>query len=214
MPKATYPYKVAQSFHDVNSYQLSLFSDSPDSMIHHKVGTLKRIIIERRETYGVSSSYRVSRSHRVLSPGMLIKRFDDVRRFLRDQLALAPAQREVTLRLLRFWAYYGLVVPKASTVTELPGCSKATYWRTVRLLKDQELVQVVNRYVIRPHAQISNLYRFDRLMVLLARYLAERGTAFYEKWLKPYLRVPGALFWTSTRTLSQSSLSGSTLDGT
>ncbi|GAI35243.1 unnamed protein product, partial [marine sediment metagenome] len=75
------------------------------------------------------------------------------------KMKLTTAEREVTLRLLRFWAYYGNVYPKASTVAAEPGCSKATFWRTIALLERLGLMRRINRYVIRPHAQISNLYR-------------------------------------------------------
>ena len=100
------------------------------------------------------------------------------------------------MRLLRLWAYYGQVYPKESQITEDPGCSKTTFWRTIRLLQDEGLVHVINRYVVRPHAQISNLYRLDRLILVIARYLAEHGTQFYQDWLRPYLSLPGATFWT------------------
>lgn len=187
--------RLAQTSHTVN-YQLPLFhSDCPAPVIHHKVTPLPSSIIVngRSKPYGVSSP--VKRSYRVLSPGLFRKRYDDVRDFLEYNLGLTTAQRDVILRLLRFWAYYGLVCPKESTVTSQPGCSKATYWRTVRFLKDRQLISVINRYVLRPHAQISNLYRFDRLMLILARYLAERGVGFLEKWLAPYLAMPARLFW-------------------
>ena len=188
---------LPQSSESVKSYQLPLFDLTPETMIHHKVSSLSKRIIERGKVYGVSSSYQVPRSRRVLSPGLFRKRYHDIRRCLVEVLGLTLAQREVTLRLLRFWAYYGLVCPRESTITEPPGCSKATFWRTIRILEELELVQVVNRYVIRPHAQISNLYRFDRLMIYLARYLAERGAQFLDKWLKPYLALPGRVFWGS-----------------
>ena len=187
--------KVAQSFDNVNACQPPLFDYTPETVIHHKVFGYKKRIIERDEPYGVSLSYRLRRSRRVLSPGLFRKRYHDVRRMLIDVLGLTLGQREVTLRLCRLWAYYGLIYPKESQITADPGCSKATYWRTLRLLQDKQLVTVVNRYIIRPHAQISNLYRLDRLMLLIARYLAEHGVGFLEKWLQPYLAMPGSQFW-------------------
>lgn len=210
---ATKP-KLAHSSESVKSYQLPLFSYTPETMIHHKVPLAKKRLIETGKTYGVSSSYQLPRSHRVLSPGLFLKRYDDIRGFLKRQLGLTAAQRCVTLRLLRFWAYYGLVCPRESTITELPGCSKATFWRTINCLRETNLVQVVNRYVIRPHAQISNLYRFDRLMVILARYLAERGVGFLEKWLQPYLAMPGSLFWSPRLAFSVPSPGGLPLNST
>ena len=189
------PTTVAQPFCPVkpsNNSQLPLF---PVSMIHHKSclpGSSKVIV-----SYGNyrERPYGVSRSRRVLSPQLLLKKFDLVRDCLQSVLGLTTAQREVTLRLLRFWAYYGKVYPKEATITEQPGCKKVTFWRTIRLLKDMGLISVVHRYVLRPHAQISNLYRLDRLALLLARYLAEHGTHFWEKWLRPALAMPGQQFW-------------------
>jgi len=135
---------------------------------------------------------------------LLLKKYDQIRDCLVDYAELTTAQREVTLRLLRLWAYYGYVYPKESTITSEPGCSKATFWRTIRLLEELGLVRVINRYVIRPHAQISNLYRFDKLLLVIARYLAEHGQAFQEKWLEPYLRLPGRVFWGSWASCPES----------
>ena len=187
---------LAQPFLPVKSSSPATGGTTANSMIHHNIPLLpKRIIvsyksIERGNPYGVSPTYRV------LSPGLFLKRYDRIRDCLECVLGLTPSQREVVLRLLRLWAYYGHVYPKEATITELPGCSKSTFWRTIKTLRETDLIAVVNRFVIRPHAQISNLYRLDRLIVLLARYLAEHGVRFLEKWLEPYLSIPGRLFWT------------------
>lgn len=169
----------------------------PDSMIHHKEGGNRLLIVYRERLYCRDKGYGVSSSQRVLSPQLLFKRYDLIRKCLQDLLGLSTAQREVTLRLLRYWAYYGQVYPKEAQVTEEQGCSKATFWRTISLLEQLGLIHVINRYVIRHHAQISNLYRFDKLLIVIARYLAEHGTAFLEKWLQPYLQLPGQVFWGS-----------------
>lgn len=213
MPKILPPRKLAQTSDSVKPCQIPLFESKQHTMIHHNVSSLpSRIIICNRidKPYGVSS---VPRSHRVLSPGLFRKRYDDIRRFLDYQLGMTPAMRCVTMRLLWFWAYYGKVYPKESTITELPGCSKATYWRAIRFLKENDLVHVINRYVIRAHAQISNLYRFDRLMIILARYLAERGVVFWEEWLKPLLRIPGSTFWSTAWSIGFPSLEHATFSG-
>lgn len=177
--------------------QLSLALEFPEgakplqkAMIHHKVIYRNRYNKEYKP-YGVSSS------HRVLSPQLLFKKFYCIRDCLEHVIGLTPGQRETMLRLLRLWAYYGKVYPKQSQVSIEPGCSKATYWRTIHILEELGLVQVINRYIIRPRAQISNLYRFDKLLIILARYLAEHGVQFWEKWLKPYLTMPGFQFWSS-----------------
>lgn len=195
MSRSSLSPKLAQTFEPVKSPINSQLPLIPDSMIHHKVTVSRnnKMIISYSKYQG--KAYGVSRSRRVLSPQLLLKKFDYLQRFFYHVLGLTTAQREVALRLLRLWAYYGNVYPKEAQVTEEPGCSKASYWRTIRLLRDMGLISVTNRYVIRPHAQISNLYRFDKLLLAIARYLAEHGTAFYERWLTPALTMPGKEFW-------------------
>lgn len=172
--------------------QLPLF---PVTMIHHSNsypsyirGNIK-VIKERTGYYGVSSSYRV------IPKSLFLKRYDRIRDSLKYVLQISPAQREVILRLLRYWAYYGNVYVKEALVTEEPGCSKATYWRTIRLLEERGLIKVIRRYLTPYRRQISNLYRFDKLLILIARYLAEHGVPFFEKWLKPYIMLPWPAFW-------------------
>lgn len=187
--------KLAQPFSPVKSSNPATLSTLSNSMIHHKVQhTIHRIIYKSRDR-SAPSPYGVSPSQRVLSPQLLLKKHTQVRDCLAEVVKLSIAQREVVFRLLRLWAYYGKVYPKESSVTDDPGCSKATFWRTIRLLEKRGLVTVINRYVIRPQAQISNLYRFDKLLLIIARYLAEHGQAFREKWLAPYLQLPGRDFW-------------------
>ena len=189
------PTTVAQTFWPVKSTETSSISGTPNLMIHHKVSLSrnKKLIVSYSNTVG--KHYGVSQARRAITSSLFIKKFDYIRQCLDDVLGLTTAQREVALRLLRLWAYYGYVYPKESQITGEPGCSKSTFWRTVKLLKDLGLVQVINRYVIRPHAQISNLYRLDRLALVLARYLAEHGVHFWEKWLRPALAMPGQQFW-------------------
>lgn len=175
-----------------SEYQLPLI---PETMIHHNVSPVnKRIIVPYGEN-SIPRSYGVSRSRRILTPGLFAKKYDLVRQFLYNTLELTTAQREVTLRLLRLWAYYGQVYAKESTITADPGCSKATYWRTIRRLRQLGLLDVINRFLLRPNAQISNLYKLDRLALVIGRYLAEHGVAFYQKWIQPYLSMAGDQFW-------------------
>jgi len=175
------------------------------TMIHHKVRDphsyliVSSLSIERGRRYGVSSSFRI------LSPGLFRRRYDRIRDFLGGTLGLTCSQREVVLRLLRLWAYYGKVYPKAAQVAQDPGASRATFWRTVRLLKEKRLIEVTNRFFIRPEAQTSNLYRFDRLLVAIARYLAEAGHHFVEAWLQPLLEAPGGVFWPAFWSLPRGS---------
>ena len=195
MPLTTTNTKVAQPFLPVKSRVASNDIPSSNSMIHHKDYSYSIRIIYKSKEKPLSTPYGVSSSQRVLSPQLLLKKYDQVRDCLAYCVELSTAQREVVLRLLRLWAYYGNVYPKESMITSDPGCSKATFWRTIRILKELGLIRVINRYVVRPHAQISNLYRFDRLLIVIARYLAEHGQGFWEKWLTPYLVMPAKLFW-------------------
>lgn len=194
---------LEQLFSNVNpplNSQLPLF---PASMIHHKGrGSPDRLILHGKDIYS-SKRYGVSSSRRVLSPQLLLKRFDQVRDCLQYALGLTTCEREATLRVLRFWAYYGQVYVKQTQISENPGVSKATYWRAIRRLKDRGLIRVVNRFIIRPHAQISNLYRLDKLVLVIARWLAEHGSGFRERWLQPYLSAPARVFWSLFLTSGQ-----------
>lgn len=195
MRAATVTSKLAQPFDPVNS-QLPLFPETlPGSVIHHKPREPRRkeiisySLLRERRGYGVSSS------RRILSPQSFLKRYDKIRDFLEFTLGFSTAEREATQRLLRFWAYYGHVYVKQSQVSTDPGVSKATYWRAIRRLRDLGLIRVVNRFVIRPHAQISNRYELDQLVIVLARYLAEHGAPFRDRFLLPALAMPGRQFW-------------------
>lgn len=167
----------------------------PKTMIHHNrrlPRDLRRDIVYKRpgdKYYGVSSSQRV------LTRELFIKKFDQVRDCLRFVLGLTVVQREVTLRLLRYWAYYGKVYPKESTITEDPGCSKSTFWRTISRLESQGLIEVINRFLVRPHAQTSNLYRLDKLVLLIAKYLAEHLPRIWPEWVMPYILMPWPELW-------------------
>lgn len=172
--------------------QLPLFLTD---MIHHNISRYKKKRIILGKGSMSPPPYGVSRGRQILSPELFLKKFNLVRKCLQEVVGLTTGQRETTLRLLRYWAYYQKVYTKESTITAEPGCSKATYWRTIRILEHRGLITVINRFFIRPHAQTSNLYRFDKLLIILARYLAERGVRFYSDHLQPYLLMPGASFW-------------------
>lgn len=188
-------FKVTHSFHSVNPPP----HKSKKTVIHHKPFTTNNTHLPNKILYKENSSrevpYGVSRTRRLLSPSLMLRRHNDICHCLGNTIGLTLAQREVVLRLLRYWAYYGSVYPKEAEVTKDPGCSKATFWRTIKLLEERGLVRRINRFIIRPHAQISNLYRLDKLVVLLARYLAEKGLKFGEEWFKPFLTMPGGVFW-------------------
>lgn len=208
---------LEQPFDTVKTDPSPELSSSSDSMIHHNSSTRnekKKHVLYKG--YGCKA-YGVSRSRRVLSPGLLLKHFDVIRTGLRTRLGFTPAQVEAIMRLLRLWAYYGAVFPSAAQLTGEPdpspatvawraeqglgpaklnyGTSRATFWRAIKRLQDLGLIEVVNRYIIRPHAQISNLYRLDRLIVVLARYISERRELALPDWLTPSLTMPPRLFW-------------------
>jgi len=188
---------IEHPFHNVKpslNTQLPLF---PASVRHHSNtrthiirGNIDKV---RRET----SYYGVSPDHRLLANGVFDKRFDQIVHCLRDVVALPTGQREAILRLLRIWRYYGKVYPKASQIAAEPGCSKATFWRAVMHLKKLGLIRVIPRILDPLRRQISDLFILHKLLLVIARYLAEHGCPFTEKWLRPYLAMPGSQFWPS-----------------
>ncbi len=150
---------------------------------------------EEGKRYGVSSSQKL------LPPQLLLKRFDYVRDFLKGKLGLSAGERENTLNMLRLQAYYSQVYLKADMFADQPGCSKSTFWRTIRKLKGFKVLSVTNRFVMREHAQISNLYILDKLLILIAKYLAEHIGHIWPEWIMPQLRLPWPTLWaTLTQT--------------
>lgn len=188
---------LEHQFDSVKPQSSSFPLASSGTMIHHKVLVQKNRKYELIYRGYIGKPYGVSSGARIISPQTLLKKFDYVRDCLSLQLGLTVAQREVVLRLLRYWAYYGNVYPKEATVTNDPGCSKATYWRTVRLLRELNLIKVVNRYVIRPHAQISNRYLLTNLVKVIVLYLAGHIAHIWPGWLKPVIMMTWPELWAS-----------------
>ena len=188
---------VGQPFVPVKSQLNTQLPLWPESVIHHSNHSRKRIEGNRDKIWREIRYYGVSSEYRLLTKGLFAKRRDQVRDFLKYVLRFTVAQRDFTLRLLEFWAHYGKVYPKIALLCEEPGCSVATAWRTVALLERLGLIERVNRIMKPTRRQISNLYLLHGLILLIARYLAEHGTAFYQKWLQPYLALTGAQFWHS-----------------
>ncbi|MBA7606765.1 hypothetical protein ES703_13915 [subsurface metagenome] len=120
-------------------------------------------------------SYGVPSDRRILSPGLFNKRYDLIRLYL-VSIGLTAADREAILRLLRLYCYYGRCYPKAAQIAEYPGCSKRSFWRAIAKLANMGLIEVANRFHQR--RQISNTYRLDKLVAILARFLAEHGQQF------------------------------------
>lgn len=215
--------KISQPSPYVNTSTETSYQLEFPGMALHNTSLRKPYILVVNDKGRSTTSYGVPKSKRVLSPQMLLKRWDHVRKCLAGPMQLTDTQQTAVLRLLRFWAYYGLVYPKAGQVAHEPeitdsmaiwraeqglgpprgsyGCSRRTFWRTMRKLQERGLIEIVNRYVLRKHAQISNLYRLDKLIILIARYLSEHGQVFYQAWLKPYLLLPGGVFWKSSSSL-------------
>ncbi len=148
--------------------------------------------ILERLTYGVPTK------RRLLTPGIFIKKYDRIRGYL-IHIGLTTAEREVALQLLRLYCYYGKVYPKASQFSEYRGCSRRTFWRVVAKLEESGLIERINRYL--HHLQISNAYRLDKLILILARWLAEHGYQFTDKFTLTLIRLTTNSFWQKIHSL-------------
>ncbi|MBA7587299.1 hypothetical protein ES708_29324 [subsurface metagenome] len=145
----------------------------------------KRLLLDRL-TYGVPSD------RRIITAGVFNKRFDRIRDCL-VMLGFTRAKRDVILALVRLYAYYGKVYPKAEQVAEYPICSKRTFWRTITDLEQDGLIERTNRYL--DHLQISNAYRLDRLVLILARYIAEHAAQIFTDFANKLIGFAGSNFW-------------------
>ena len=137
-------------------------------------------------------SYGVPMKRKILTVELYIKRFDEIRHYLEQNIGLTLAERDGILRMLRIYAYYGRVYPKASQIADdfgnmIPGCSKRSFWRAIAKLREDGLIQVRNRFL---HGrQISNCYRLDKLILCLVRWLLEHGSRYLN-----LLKLPRELF--------------------
>lgn len=191
---ATSP-NLAQPFSFVNPHlntQLPLF---PNSMTPHSNSHIYGIRGNLDKVRKDTSYYGVSWDHRVLTKGVFIKQRDRVRDFLQNTLGFSVGDRDFTLGTLEYWAYYGKCYAKIADLCRKPGCSESTAHRALSKLKNLGLVVVIERYLEPRRRQISNLFLLHKLILVIARYLAEHGQRFAEKWLEPYLQLPGAVFW-------------------
>jgi len=121
-----------------------------------------------------------------------LKKHDRIWSYL-FSLGLTAAEREIAFHLLRLYAYYGMVYPKASEFTEDAGCSKRSFWRAVAKLEEAGVLDRINRYL--HHRQISNCYRLDKLILCIIRYLAEHSVPFTDKFTQVILRLTASSFW-------------------
>lgn len=131
----------------------------------------------------------------VLPRGILFKRWRETLAFSRTALFLPEGEVGVVLELIRLWAIKGRVYATAKQIAEAAHVSKNTVWRTINHLEDLKMVQVVNRYVQREWAQISNLFLLERLIIALARFLAEHGERNLGPMMARFLALPGREFW-------------------
>ena len=190
---------LAQAFFPVKSQLNSQLPLLPDSMRHHSKDSPQVIRGNRYKIWRETRYYGVSSDYRILTKNLFLKRFDNVRDFLKLVLGQPIAEREFTLRLLRLWSYYGKCYLKIADLCTEPGCSKATAFRTLRKLKEIGLVQVIQRFLLPYRRQISSLIRLDGLLLVIARYLAEHGAFVIPGWLKATLALPGSQFWSQFR---------------
>ncbi len=154
--------------------------------------TLNTTTLLKRLTYGVPAP------RRMLTPSLLLKKHHYIVSYLRA-IGLTTAERDAAFFLLRLYAYYGKVYPKAPDHTEDCYCSKRSFWRTITKLEDSGLIDRINRYL--HHLQISNCYRLDKLVLCLIRYLAEHGSPYISDFAHHLLSQVGASFWQTIRTL-------------
>lgn len=159
------------------------------------IARLKKEIVYKCEGKSIRCPYGVPGHKRMITPGKLRTHHMAIYRFLKHDLGLPTAEREAVFRLLRLAAYHAHVYPKANQIAEAPGCSKRSFWRAIARLKGMGLITVVNRYLLREEAQISNLYILQRLVLAITRYLHEHSVVFKQGWLKPFLSMPSRRFW-------------------
>jgi len=139
-----------------------------------------------RLTYGVPTS------RRMLTPSLLLKKHDHILAYLKS-IGLTTAERPAAFYLLRLYAYYGKVYPKAPNYSEDFYNSKRSFWRAVAKLEDSGLVDRINRYL--HHLQISNCYRLDKLVLCIIRYLAEHGSPYFDEFTRDIIHQTANSFW-------------------
>jgi len=140
----------------------------------------------KRLTYGVPPQ------RRIITAGVLRKRFELIVQCL-VTLGYPTWRRSVILELVRLYAYYGKVYPKASHIAEDAYCSKRTFWRAVQQLEKDGLIERNNRFL--HHLQISNAYRLDKLILILTRYISEHAEHLFAKHAPDLVFQTGKVFW-------------------
>jgi len=134
----------------------------------------------------------------MLTPSLLIKKHDYILAYLKS-IGLTTAERPAAFYLLRLFAYYGKVYPKAPNYSEDFYNSKRSFWRAVAKLEEAGLIDRINRYL--HHLQISNAYRLDKLLLCIIRYLAEHGCPFLDDFTRNIIHETDNSFWRLIKTL-------------
>ena len=147
-------------------------SPPPQSMAHHNSTTFSSLTIFYRKGIGLEKRYGVPQTWRILTMGMFHKQHNEILHQL-TRLGLETRERDAIFKLLELYIYYGKVYPKAADVADQAYISKRTFWRAIGKLREIGVIEVLNRFI--KHRQISNGYRLDKLVLMLARYLAEHG---------------------------------------
>ena len=146
-------------------------SPSPPSMAHHNSSDRSNPIFYKKGIE-IEKRYGVPQTRRILTMGMFHKNHDEILNRL-TWLGLETRERDAIFKLLELFIYYGKVYPKAADIADQAYISKRTFWRAIGKLREIGVIEVLNRYA--KHRQISNLYRLDKLVVMIARFLAEHG---------------------------------------
>ncbi|KKN21796.1 hypothetical protein LCGC14_0921760 [marine sediment metagenome] len=162
------------------------------------IHTSTNIPIVNTERLLESLTYGVPPQRRIITAGVFRKRLDLIRDCLMS-LGYPTWRRSIILELVRLYAYYGKVYPKASHIAEDAYCSKRTFWRAVQQLEQDGLIERSNRFL--HHLQISNCYRLDKLILILTRYITEHAEHQFAEHAPDFLFQTGKVFWTLIWTM-------------
>ena len=150
---------------------------SPQSMAHHNSLPKYLNSIYYKKGIEIEKRYGVPSIHRILTMGNYHKHHDDINIMLRVVCGLENRERSAVFCLLRLFLYYGQVYPKADDVAEQEYISKRTFWRAISKLRKLGVIEVLNRFI--KHKQISNCYRLDKLILMIARFIAEHHPTLF-----------------------------------
>lgn len=132
-----------------------------------------------------------------ISQSMFSRRGDIIREFLAGTIGLTDLETTAILKMVQLYAHYGKVYPKAQTLADDCGqlangyssynmVSKRTTWRAIKKLEDMGLLRRQNQFYQDNTGEVrqtSNIYHLDKLVLMLARRLAEAGQAIHNRFL-------------------------------